>query len=377
MPDSARQPSNDPARTEAPLLEVRDLHVSFDVGADERVRAVNGLDVTVHQGQTVALVGESGCGKSVTALTTLGLVPQPPGRVDRGEILFEGRDLLTFSESEMLKVRGGDIAMIFQEPTSSLNPVYSVGDQIIEAIRLHQRVSKRAARKLAVQALREVGIARPEGNLKAYPHEFSGGMCQRAMAAMALACQPKLLLADEPTTALDVTIQKQILQLLADLKRARGMGVLLITHDMGVVASVADVVCVMYAGRVVEYANVFDLFDRPLHPYTRGLFHSIPRVSARAERLRTVRETVSDPGEFRRLSGAQYGVIPWWPDHQAPPDLVSPRDVRGATSAECALMEIDEGHWVNCWRTEYVAGHPSTRPNLDFVRNGAATSAAR
>ncbi len=353
-----------------PLLDVDDLAVSFansgGAGA-ARIQAVAGVHMTVHPRQTLAVVGESGCGKSVTAMSAMQLVPRPPGRFDRGAIRFEGRDLLTLGEREMLAVRGGEIAMIFQEPMTSLNPVYTIGDQIIEAIRLHQRVSSREAREIAVQAMNDVGITRPEERVRAYPHQFSGGMRQRVMIAMALACQPKLLLADEPTTALDVTIQAQILDLLRELQRTREMGIMLITHNLGVVAENADVVCVMYAGRVVEYANVFELFDRPLHPYTRGLFNSIPGLREAKRRLTTVDEIVRNPAEFRQLPGFRDGVVPWWPET---PDAVRPRTILG--KPDYALHEIEPNRWVAVWRSEHVDARPSRRPDLEYRRETAA-----
>jgi ABC-type dipeptide/oligopeptide/nickel transport system ATPase component len=347
-----------------PLLEIDDLAVSFDVAGGDRVQAVDGLSLTIHPRQTLALVGESGCGKSVTALSVARLVACPPARYDRGSILLEQRHLLGLSTSEMLRVRGGEIALIFQEPMSSLNPVFTVGDQTIGAIRLHQDVSRRVARRLAMEAMKDVGIPRVEQGLAAYPHEFSGGMCQRAMTAMALACQPKLLLADEPTTALDVTIQAQILGLLGRLQRRTGMSIMLITHDLGVVAQVADVVCVMYAGRVMEYATVHDLFARPHHPYTRGLFSSIPRLDRRRHRLLTVSEIVSDPAEYRKLPGYRYGIVPWWPAADPPDDLAG-----SAEDGAYSLVEVEPGHWVGCWRTEYVANHPPSRPDLGYRRD--------
>jgi len=347
-----------------PLLEVADLAVTFDVaGGKEQVRAVDGVSLTVHPRQTLALVGESGCGKSVTAMSILQLIPSPPGRVERGSILFEGRDLLSLRERDMLAVRGGDIAMIFQEPMTSLNPVYTVGDQILEAIMLHQRVEPDRAVEIAVQAMADVGISRPRARLEAWPHQFSGGMRQRVMIAMALACQPKLLLADEPTTALDVTIQAQILQLLADLQARRDMAVMLITHDLGVVAETADVVCVMYAGRAVEYANVFDLFERSYHPYTRGLFSSIPRLGEARHRLTTVEQVIRDPAEFRKLPGHDKGVVPWWPAMPPPDDLA-----RSPGGSDSVLYEVDPGHWVGCWRTEHLERQRCRRPDLAFRR---------
>ncbi|HEX5243298.1 MAG TPA: ABC transporter ATP-binding protein, partial [Tepidisphaeraceae bacterium] len=254
-----------------PLLELKDLSVGFDTERGQ-IRPVAEVSFSIYPGQTVALVGESGCGKSVTALSILRLIPQPPGRILGGQVLLEGQDLLKLSEREMREVRGKDIAMIFQEPMTSLNPVYTIGDQIMEAVTLHQHVSSREARDIAERSLNDVGISDPHRRLQEYPHQMSGGMRQRVMIAMALSCQPKLLIADEPTTALDVTIQAQILELLRKLQRERGMSILLITHDLGVVAENADTVGVMYASRVVEFATVEELFDHPKHPYTEGLF---------------------------------------------------------------------------------------------------------
>jgi ABC-type dipeptide/oligopeptide/nickel transport system ATPase component len=351
------------------LLEIADLAVSFD-GADGRVQAVDGVSLTVHRRQTLALVGESGCGKSVTAMTVLQLVPRPPARIDRGTIRFEGRDLLPLNEKEMLDVRGAQIAMIFQEPMTSLNPVYTIGDQIVEAIGLHQEVGRKEAVEIALAAMRDVGISDPKRRLGAYPHEFSGGMRQRAMIAMALACRPKLLLADEPSTALDVTIQAQILNLLAGLQRDRDMAMVLITHDLGVVAENADIVCVMYAGRAVEYARVHDLFEKPCHPYTRGLLAAVPRLGDRKRRLTTIDQVVSDPDEFTKLPDHDKGVIPWWP-------TMPPPQGPAATSngGDSVLHEIEPDHWVGCWKTEHVAGHPSRRPDLDFRRQAPGTGA--
>jgi ABC-type dipeptide/oligopeptide/nickel transport system ATPase component len=351
-----------------PILEVADLAVSFANSAGgPRIQAVGGVSMTVHPNQTLAVVGESGCGKSVTAMSTMQLIPRPPGRFDRGSILFEGRDIISLSEREMLSIRGGKIAMIFQEPMTSLNPVYTIGDQIIEAILLHQKVGAGQAWTLAVQAMKDVGIPKAEERMRAYPHQFSGGMRQRVMIAMALACQPTLLLADEPTTALDVTIQAQILELLRDLQRTRGMGIMLITHNLGVVAENADVVCVMYAGRVVEYARVFELFDNPLHPYTRGLFNSIPLLKERKHRLTTVEEVVRDPAQFRLppVAGDKFAdsLVPWWPD---PPVGVRPEVARDRD--EYALVQVAPTRWVGCFNTPWVESHPSPRPDLDYRR---------
>jgi oligopeptide/dipeptide ABC transporter ATP-binding protein len=284
---------------EAPLLRVRDLVTSFrtDAGA---LRAVDGVSFDVPRASTVALVGESGCGKSVTALSILRLVT-PPGRTESGSVELEGRDLLSLPEREMRAVRGNAVSMIFQEPMTSLNPVYTAGRQIMESLLVHQKASRREARLRAVELLRVVGIPEPETNVDAYPHELSGGQRQRVMIAMALACEPKLLLADEPTTALDVTIQAQILDLLATLQRRLSMSILLITHDLGVVAENAHHVVVMYAARVVEAAPVRELFARPMHPYTRGLLESIPRpLSGAHRRLATIEGLVPD---LRKLPG--------------------------------------------------------------------------
>ena len=352
-----------------PLLEIRDLAIRFELPGRPDVQAVNGLDLSLHRHQTLAVVGESGCGKTVTALSVLGLVVCPPGRIERGSIALEGRDLLTLPPSELRRIRGRDIGMIFQEPMNSLNPVHRVGDQIIESIRLHQSVSRRRARALAIEAFAAVGISEPERRLRAYPHEFSGGMCQRAMIAMALAGEPRVLIADEPTTALDVTVQAQILDLLRRIQRERGMSIMLITHDLGVVAHVADTVCVMFDGRVVEYASVFDLFEQPLHPYSRGLFSSIPRIERRRHRLRTVAEFVGSPKSFQELPSHEFGVVPWWPAMDPPDDLVDAED-------PVRLVEVEPNHWVACWNTSYVAAHPVRPPNLDFRRNDVSDSVA-
>jgi ABC-type dipeptide/oligopeptide/nickel transport system ATPase component len=360
VPDRAAYPDD------RPLLRIQDLAVSFDAPGG-RVPAVDGVRLSVYPGQTLAVVGESGCGKSVTAMSILRLIPQPPGLVDRGRILFRTdqieTDLLALDHRGIRQVRGNQIAMIFQEPMTSLNPVFTIGDQIIEAVLLHRRASRARAREVAIAAMRDVGIPDPERRLQDYPHQFSGGMRQRVMIAMALACQPRLLLADEPTTALDVTIQAQILDLLRSLQHARGMAILLITHALGVVAENADTVCVMYAGRVVEYATVFDLFDRPLHPYTRGLLASIPTLHDRRARLTTIREIVDNPAEFERLPDAAQGLRPWWPAHP-PPELV--RADRPAGEHE--LVEVEPGHWVGLWRTAALAARPSREPDLSFRR---------
>ncbi len=261
-----------------PLLEVRNLRTSFLTEAGE-VRAVDDVSFSVPKGGTLGIVGESGCGKSVTSLSIMRLVAQPAGRIVGGQVLYQGRDLLKLSEDEMRGIRGNEISMIFQEPMTSLNPVFTIGNQIIEAVELHQKLGRREARHQAIEMLKLVGIPAPEKRIDDYPHQLSGGMRQRVMIAMALSCNPHLLIADEPTTALDVTIQAQILDLLRDLQQKVGLGLILITHDLGVVAEMADEVLVMYAGRVVEQAPVRELFARPRMPYTRGLLGSIPALN--------------------------------------------------------------------------------------------------
>src|SRR5574337_315215 len=277
------------------LLKIEGLQTHFFTEAGT-VRAVDGVSLTVRKGETLGIVGESGCGKSVTALSVLRLIPNPPGKIVGGNIYLEGRDLLTLPEDEMRKGRGGSISMIFQEPMTSLNPVFTVGDQIAEGIRLHQGLSKRESWNKAIEMLRLVRIPDPERRVREYPHQMSGGMRQRVMIAMALSCNPQLLIADEPPTALDVTIQAQILELLNQLKAELGMAVMLITHDLGVVADTAARVMVMYAGRVVEEAPVKELFTNPKHPYTQGLLNSIPRIekSERRPRLQAIPGMVPD-----------------------------------------------------------------------------------
>jgi len=279
------------------ILEVNNLQTHF--GTDEGVvKAVDGVTFHINRGETLAVVGESGSGKSVTSLSIMRLIATPPGRIAGGEMLFEGQDLVKMSEAQMRKIRGNDIAMIFQEPMTSLNPVYTVGDQIAEAIQLHQNKRRKQAMKLAAEMLDLVGIPEPGKRIYNYPHQMSGGMRQRVMIAMALSCGPKLLIADEPTTALDVTIQAQILDLLRQLQREIGMSVLFITHDLGVVAEIADRVVVMYAGRAVEEGNVYEIFANPQMPYTLGLMNSIPRVDKAAEhqdRLEAIPGNVPNP----------------------------------------------------------------------------------
>ena len=350
---------------EQPLLKIENLAVSFPASEGRRVRAVNGVDLCVYPKQTLAVVGESGCGKSVSAMSTLQLVPTPPGRVDSGHIWWrddesgQPRDLLTLSQDQMRRVRGNQITMIFQEPMTSLNPVYTIGEQLTEAILLHQKVDQNRAMRIAADALAEVGIAAPRSRLDEHPHQLSGGMRQRVMIAMALACEPRLLLADEPTTALDVTIQAQILELLRRLQNQRGMSVVLITHDLGVVAENADVVAVMYAGRVVEYAGVHDIFADPLHPYTCGLFESMPVLGEPKKRLNTIPGAVPNPAQVPTGCAFHPRCKDW--DY----------DLRCKTQAP-ALLEVKPSHWVACWHVSGYSRGKLTAPNVAYRREAVA-----
>jgi oligopeptide transport system ATP-binding protein len=272
----------------APLLEVRDLHVEFHT-REGVAKAVNGVNYDVHAGETLAVLGESGSGKSVTAQAIMGILDMPPGRIPQGEILFRGQDMLTMSYEERRKIRGRKIAMIFQDALSSLNPVLSVGYQLGEMFRVHEGLSKKAAKAKAIELMERVRIPAARERVGDYPHQFSGGMRQRIMIAMAMALEPDLIIADEPTTALDVTVQAQIMELLAELQRELNMGLILITHDLGVVADVADKIAVMYAGRIVETAPVHELYKRPAHPYTRGLLDSIPRLDQKGQELYAIK----------------------------------------------------------------------------------------
>ena len=321
------------------LLEVKGLKTHFftDEGV---VRAVDGVDLYINKGETLGVVGESGCGKSVTALSIMRLIPQPPGRIVEGSITYNGRNLLDLSPSQMRKIRGKEISMIFQEPMTSLNPVFTVGEQIAEAVRLHEGLGRRDAMAKTVDMLKLVHIPNAERRVKEYPHQLSGGMRQRVMIAMALSCQPKLLIADEPTTALDVTIQAQILDLLQDMKSRFGMSILLITHAMGVVAEVAQRVVVMYAGKVVEEASVEQLFANPRHPYTQGLIRSIPRIDMAA--VRKIRlQTIA--GAVPKLIGPPAGC------RFAPRCNFATDECR---RAQPASRELEPGHLVACIRAE-------------------------
>ena len=321
------------------LLQIRDLRTAFHTRRGTAL-AVDGVSVDVRRGETLCLVGESGCGKSVTALSILRLVA-PPGRIDGGRIVFEGRDLLSLPERAMRRVRGARISMVFQEPMTSLNPVFTIGQQIAEAVELHQDASADEAQARAADMLRRVGIPDPERRLDDYPHQLSGGMKQRAMIAMALVCQPALLLADEPTTALDVTIQAQILDLIRALQQAMGMAVILITHDLGVVAEMADQVAVMYAGRIVEQAPVRELFAQPRHPYTIALFHSLPATHAAGDRLNVIRGQV--PSAFAYPVGCRFA------------DRCD-RAVERCRQAYPPFAEKAAGHWAACWQVPGMAG---------------------
>jgi oligopeptide/dipeptide ABC transporter ATP-binding protein len=318
----------------ATLIQVKDLRTSFFTPEGE-VKAVDGVSFEIAEGRTLGLVGESGCGKSITALSIMRLVPSPPGKIVGGEIFYRGRDLLKLDKESMRKIRGNDISMIFQEPMTSLNPVFTIGDQIGEAIRLHQGLGKRETRAKTIEMLRLVKIADPESRIDDYPHQLSGGMRQRVMIAMALSCNPSLLIADEPTTALDVTIQAQILELMEELQAKLGMALLLITHDLGVVAERADDVAIMYGGKIVERTDAGEIFSRPLHPYTVGLLNSLPGAR----------------GHKKKRLVAIPGVVP------NPLDLPSgcrfrdrcPRAAEICAGVEPELVEKEPHHWVACY----------------------------
>jgi peptide/nickel transport system ATP-binding protein len=320
--------------TTEPLLDIRGLRVQFATD-DGVVQAVDGVDLVIGRGETVGIVGESGCGKTVTAMSVLKLLPMPPGRIAGGEILWQGRDLVPLGREEMRHVRSKQIGIVFQEPMTSLNPVYTVGAQIAEVARLHEGLGRRAALEKTVEMLRLVHIPNPERRVRDYPHQFSGGMRQRVMIAMALACNPILLIADEPTTALDVTIQAQILELLAEMKSRLGMAVMLITHAMGVVAETAERVVVMYAGRVVEEAPVGELFSRPRHPYTQGLIRSIPRLDRAGEKTR-----------LEAIAGVVPNLLDPMPGCRFAPRCRFATTI--CTKAIPPLREIAPGHKVAC-----------------------------
>ena len=344
------------------LLDVRDLRTYFHV-MDGTVRAVDGVSFSLRRGGRLALVGESGCGKSVTALSIMKLIQTPPGEFAGGEILFEGRDLLKASAREMRKVRGGEIAMIFQEPMTSLNPVMTVGDQISEAVLLHQGVNRKNAEQIALQSLVDVGVPDPKRRLRQYPFELSGGMRQRVMIAMALSCNPKLIIADEPTTALDVTIQRQILELIKTIQEKTGTALLLITHDLGVVAETVDDVAVMYAGRVVETGTVDEVLLNPAMPYTRGLLESIPSQGKKGQRLSAIKGVVPNP--FRMPKGCKF-------------EPRCPYSWQAGAEEEPPLIEIGPDRTSRCWLydnryADHLAKYRAHITNED-VEAGAAAS---
>ncbi len=328
------------------LLSVEDLETRFytDGGV---VKAVDGVSYKIRRGRTLGVVGESGCGKSVTALSIMRLIPDPPGKIVGGRILFDGEDLVQIPMSRMRKIRGKDIGMIFQEPMTSLNPVFTVGYQIMEPAVLHLGVKPAEARRLAIEVLKTVGIPSPERRVDEYPHQLSGGMRQRVMIAMSLVCNPRLLIADEPTTALDVTIQAQILDLIRKLQAELGMSVLMITHDLGVVAEISHEVAVMYAGKVVEYADVETLYADPKHPYTIGLFHARPKLGAHKTRLTTISGEVPNPLEFP--SGCKF--------HPRCPYVMDKCKVE-----EPPLTDLGGGHSASCWLLQ--EGRPASLADM-------------
>lgn len=320
------------------LLEVKNLQTHFHTESGV-IPSVDGVSFSIGEGEMIAVVGESGCGKSVTSLSIMGLVGSP-GKIEGGEIVFEGKDLTKLSKREMRKLRGNEIAMIFQEPLTSLNPLFTVGNQISESIKLHQKVSKEEAKVKGIEMLKKVGIPRPEKVYSSYPHLLSGGMRQRVMIAMALSCNPKLLIADEPTTALDVTIQAQILELMRELTREYNTSIMLITHDLGVVAEMVDTVIVMYAGQVVEYTDVFTLFKNPKHPYTKGLLDSTPKIHERKDELLSIEGTVPSPASMPK--GCRFQPR-------------CPFAIEKCVHQLPELREVESGHKVRCWLHEEEA----------------------
>jgi oligopeptide/dipeptide ABC transporter ATP-binding protein len=332
------------AENQKPLLEVKNLKTYFYT-EDGVVRAVDGVDFHVNPGEVLGIVGESGCGKSVTSLSIMRLIGIP-GKIVEGQILFDGKDLVQASEEDMMQVRGNRISMIFQQPQSALNPVFKAGDQISEVLNIHQDFGKEAGKKRAVELLKLVGIPEPESRAESFPHELSGGMAQRVMIAMALACVPDLLIADEPTTALDVTIQAQILDLMRDMKSQLGSAMILITHDLGVIAEMANRVAVMYAGEIVEQSPVAALFDTPLHPYTQGLIGSIPVLGEIRERLEVI------PGSVPNLVNLPVGCR-FAPRCKARVE----HNLAICTDNRPELIEVSEGHKVRCWLYQDAEGH--------------------
>ena len=318
------------------LLKIRNLHTYFYTD-DGVAKAVDGVDLELVEGGTLGVVGESGCGKSVTALSIMRLIPDPPGKITQGKILFGGKDLLSLSEAEMRKIRGRSISMIFQEPMTSLNPVFQIGDQISEVLTLHEGFSKKEAWNRSIEMLKLVGIPSAERRVTEYPHQLSGGMRQRVVIAMAMACNPEVLIADEPVTALDVTIQAQILDLILNLRSRLGMSLILISHDLGVVANMVKRVIVMYAGRIIESADVREIFRSPLHPYTRGLFQSIPRIGRRVDTLPEIPGSV--PNLLDLPAGCRFATR-------------CPEVMDRCRREEPLLFEAGEGHFSRCWVQE-------------------------
>jgi peptide/nickel transport system ATP-binding protein len=337
--NDSRSPGKVGLAAEPPLLNVEGLSVRFD-GAPKGVNVVDDVSFSVSKGKTLCIVGESGCGKSVTSLALMGLLPTPPARIVSGSALFDGQDLLTLTERERADLRGDRIAMIFQEPMTSLNPAFTIGDQIVEGIMRHRKVTPAEARERAIDMLRRVRIPSPERRIDDYPHKLSGGMRQRAMIAMALACDPRLLIADEPTTALDVTIQAQILELMRALRDEFGTAIMLITHDLGVIAELAHDVVVMYAGRIVEQVDVASLFADPQHPYTVGLLGSIPKLHLTQDRLAAIEGIVPNP--MSMPTGCRFNPR-------------CPFAVQKCRTEEPPLMEVRPGHLAACWRAPLEA----------------------
>ena len=347
------------------LLEIKGLEVQFHT-MDSDVHAVNGIDLTIDAGETLGLVGETGAGKTTTALSILNLIQSPPGKIEKGEILFDGKDILKMSEEELHSIRGSAISMIFQDPMTALNPIFKVEDQIAEVVKIHEKVSKTEAVKKAREMLEFVGIPAERGG--DYPHQFSGGMKQRVVIAMALACSPKLLIADEPTTALDVTIQAQVLDMMTDLKKQFGSSMLLITHDLGVVAETCDKVAIMYAGEIVEYGTLEDIFDHTSHPYTEGLFNSLPSLDEDVERLKPIRGLMPDPADLPK--GCKFNPrCPYADEH--------------CQTVEPELKEVAPGHLCRCHHCDkdvplyfpdetineeaYQKGYPVSNPGNDIL----------
>ncbi|MCR8642736.1 ABC transporter ATP-binding protein [Paenibacillus sp. N1-5-1-14] len=316
-----------------PLLEIKGLETHFFTDRG-RVPAVDGVDIQIRKGEVLGIVGESGCGKSVMSLSVMGLIPQPPGKIVSGSIEFKNQNLASLSENRMQQIRGNEIAMIFQEPMTSLNPVFTSGNQIVETVRLHRKIGKKEARAHTIEMLRKVGIPRPEAVVDQYPHQLSGGMRQRVMIAMAMSCDPELLIADEPTTALDVTIQAQILDLMKQLNRDSGTAIMMITHDLGVVSEICDRIVVMYAGKVVEEGDKRSILKNPQHPYTKGLIQSVPDMSSKQERLYSIPGTVPSPRALPQ--GCRFAPRCEYVMEKCHQEMPS-------------LMAIDADHRSRCW----------------------------